>query len=169
MLEAIWAADGPHGELRQLPRGGRATARSRASMVAFRAEDGDALARRFLAARVLRLPAWQLAARPAPPARVGRGHARAARADAVRRRAGRRRRAHRRAGVATRAARPTPSARPRQRGLRGVSLDTGLQNTGAQALYEAYGFTRGGERRAPTTRSPRAVGGPGFVSYFKPL
>ena len=48
---------------------------------------------------------------------------------------------HRRAGVATRAARRRRARGAPERGLRGVSLDTGLENSGARALYEAYGFT----------------------------
>jgi ribosomal protein S18 acetylase RimI-like enzyme len=48
-------------------------------------------------------------------------------------------------------------------------LDTGLGNRAAQALYAAYGFTVRGERRAPDRRVADAIGGPGFISYFKPL
>jgi ribosomal protein S18 acetylase RimI-like enzyme len=52
-------------------------------------------------------------------------------------------------------------------GSTGVALDTGLANTPARALYEAYGFQRGSLRRAPDERIAQAIGGPGFVSYFK--
>ncbi len=53
-------------------------------------------------------------------------------------------------------------------GLRGVALDTGLGNAPARSLYRAYGFAEHDERRAADDRVARAVGGPGFVSYFKP-
>jgi ribosomal protein S18 acetylase RimI-like enzyme len=53
-------------------------------------------------------------------------------------------------------------------GLRGVALDTGLTNAPARALYAAYGFAERDVRRAADARTARAVGGPGFVSYFKP-
>ena len=52
-------------------------------------------------------------------------------------------------------------------GLGAVALDTGLQNTGAQALYEGYGFERTGVRRADIAANGRitmgwqAVGVPG--------
>jgi ribosomal protein S18 acetylase RimI-like enzyme len=53
-------------------------------------------------------------------------------------------------------------------GLHGVALDTGLGNAGARALYSAYGFAERDVRRAADDKIARAVGGPGFVSYFKP-
>jgi ribosomal protein S18 acetylase RimI-like enzyme len=52
-------------------------------------------------------------------------------------------------------------------GLRGVALDTGLANAPARALYETYGFAERDVRRAADDKTARAVGGPGFVSYFK--
>jgi ribosomal protein S18 acetylase RimI-like enzyme len=52
-------------------------------------------------------------------------------------------------------------------GLVGVSLDTGLQNAPARALYEAVGYRAREVRRAPSEAVARAIGGPGFVSYFK--
>jgi ribosomal protein S18 acetylase RimI-like enzyme len=52
-------------------------------------------------------------------------------------------------------------------GLAGVSLDTGLQNAPARALYEAAGFDELEIRHAPSDAVARAIGGPGFVSYFK--
>ena len=136
------------------------------ALVAFAAEDGDALARRFLA----RLPPparrAALARCAAPPARVRPGHARAAR----RARCTWTRWRSRPTTVAG-AWRPrcseSASVEARQRGLRGVSLDTGLENAGAQALYEGFGFAREGERHAPSERIAAAIGGPGFVSYFK--
>ena len=74
----------------------------------------------------------------------------------------------RRRGVATALLHEAERQAARHR-LGGVALDTGLQNTVAQALYEAYGFARGAVRAAPDERIARAVGGPGFVSYFKTL
>jgi ribosomal protein S18 acetylase RimI-like enzyme len=52
-------------------------------------------------------------------------------------------------------------------GLRGVSLDTGLRNDAARALYEVAGYEQREIRRAPTRAVAAAVGGPGFVSYVK--
>jgi ribosomal protein S18 acetylase RimI-like enzyme len=52
-------------------------------------------------------------------------------------------------------------------GLRGVAVDTGLANAPARALYKAYGFSERDVRRAPDADTARAVGGPGFVAYFK--
>jgi len=74
--------------------------------------------------------------------------------------------AHRRQGLArtllTQAERDAAQA-----GLHGVSLDTGLQNDAARALYEAAGYEQREIRRAPTRAVAAAVGGPGFVSYVK--
>lgn len=135
------------------------------ALVAFPAEDGDALARRFLAVSLPRLGVlrWPGVVRhlrasaqvnPGPPARSLSVDALAGAAE------------HRRGGVAT-ALLDAAAVEARQRGLRGVALDTGLDNTVAQALYEGYGFEREGERRAPDDRVAAAIGGPGFVSYFK--
>jgi ribosomal protein S18 acetylase RimI-like enzyme len=52
-------------------------------------------------------------------------------------------------------------------GLSGLALDTGLHNESARALYRACGFREREVRRAPTPRAERAIGGPGFVAYFK--
>lgn len=52
-------------------------------------------------------------------------------------------------------------------GLRRLALDTGLQNTPARELYEAYGFWEREIRRAHNARTERALGGPGFVGYLK--
>jgi hypothetical protein len=48
-----------------------------------------------------------------------------------------------------------------------VSLDTGLRNDAARALYAAAGYEERETRRAPTPAVASAVGGPGFVSYLK--
>jgi ribosomal protein S18 acetylase RimI-like enzyme len=58
-------------------------------------------------------------------------------------------------------------AQARLAGLPRLALDTGLQNTGARRLYEAYGFGEREIRRAPNDRTARALGGPGFVGYLK--
>ena len=60
-----------------------------------------------------------------------------------------------------------PSARRARTGASGVALDTGLANQPARALYEGYGFERREVRHAPDERTARAIGGPGFVGYFK--
>lgn len=132
--------------------------------VAFSAEDGDALARRFLAVSLPRLGVlrWpgvmrhlQASARvmPVPPPRSLYVDALAVAEE------------QRRNGVAT-AMLEAAAVQARQRGLRGVALDTGLENTRAQALYEGFGFEREAERHAPNDRIAAAIGGSGFVSYF---
>lgn len=136
-------------------------------MVAFPAEAGEPLARRFLSLAVLRLPPWRwphvvrhvrAAAQVMPVA-----PARSFYVDALAVAPG-----HRRRGVAT-ALLDDAAASAGHAGLRGVALDTGLRNDGARALYEGYGFVAGAEKRAGSGRVAAAVGGPGFVSYFKPL
>lgn len=57
----------------------------------------------------------------------------------------------------------------RERALRCVALDTGLENAGAQALYAAAGFQRTGAREAADARAAAAIGGRGFVSFVRPL
>jgi ribosomal protein S18 acetylase RimI-like enzyme len=52
-------------------------------------------------------------------------------------------------------------------GFDGVALDTGLHNEPARALYSAAGYREREIRRAPSEAVARAIGGPGFVSYFK--
>jgi ribosomal protein S18 acetylase RimI-like enzyme len=54
-------------------------------------------------------------------------------------------------------------------GFGGVSLDTGLRNDAARALYAAAGYEERETRRAPSRTVAIAVGGPGFVSYLKRL
>ena len=55
----------------------------------------------------------------------------------------------------------------KRHGLSGLALDTGLHNDGARALYQAYGFAEREIRRARNAKAANAVGGPGFVGYFK--
>jgi len=137
------------------------------ALVAFPSEDGDALARRFLALSLRRLPVWRwprvlghlrasAQVMPVPPAR-------SLYVDALAVDAGARRR-----GVAT-ALLGDAERTASSRGLRGVALDTGLENASARALYAASGFAVTGEQRVPDARAARAVGGQGFVSFFKPV
>jgi ribosomal protein S18 acetylase RimI-like enzyme len=72
----------------------------------------------------------------------------------------------RRQGIAT-ALLDDAADQARRAGAEGVALDTGVENDGAQAFYERAGFERRGERRAPDERTARAVGGAGFISYFR--
>jgi ribosomal protein S18 acetylase RimI-like enzyme len=136
-------------------------------LAAFPAREGDRLARHFLKLAVARLPPWQWprmvrhlrassAVSPVPPPGALYVDALAV-APAARRR-----------GVA-RALLADAERLAAEAGATGVALDTGLANAEAQALYEASGFERGAERRAPDERTARAVGGPGFVSFFRPL
>ena len=135
-------------------------------MAAFPARAGDRLARRFLGLSVVRMPAWRWPAvlrhlrasarvTPEPPATALYVDALAV-AERARRR-----------GVAT-ALLEDADEQARAAGLEGVALDTGIENEAGQALYEAAGFERRGERLAPDERTARAVGGAGFVSYYRP-
>lgn len=136
-------------------------------MALFPAPDGDRLARRFVTLTAPRVPPWRWPAllrhlraaglvSPRPPATTLYVDALAVE-PALRRR-----------GVArTLLARAEAAAADAQ--LQGVSLDTGLQNAPARALYEAAGFREREVRRAPSDAVARAIGGPGFVSYFKAL
>lgn len=162
MLESIWPKRGHTAAWDQCTLA-LADGTIAGALVTFVAEDGDALARRFLALSVPRLGVgrWPGVLRhlrasaqvmPAPPARTLYVDALAVTSE------------RRRQGVAT-SLLDAATVEARQRGLRGVSLDTGLDNAGGQALYEAYGFERTGERQAPTARIASAIGGPGFVSY----
>ena len=134
-------------------------------LAAFPARAGDRLARRFLGLAVVRMPAWRwpvvlrhlrASARITPHPPPGSLYVDAlAVADGARRR-----------GIAT-ALIADALEQARAAGLEGVALDTGIENTDAQALYEGAGFERRGERRAPDERTARAVGGAGFVSYYR--
>jgi ribosomal protein S18 acetylase RimI-like enzyme len=73
----------------------------------------------------------------------------------------------RRRGVARRLLAEAEHAAARA-GATGVALDTGLANAPAQALYEACGYRRREVREAPDERTAAAIGGPGFIAYFKP-
>ncbi len=163
VLESVWDKDGHTASwdsCRVAVRDGEVAG----VCVAFPADGGDVLARRFLAVSMVRLPPWHwpavmrhlrasAAVLPAPIPGTLYVDALAVAP------------AHRRAGVAT-ALLADAERTAHNRGLLGVSLDTGLENFGARALYEARGFISQGERRAP---NPGVIGGPGFVSYRKSL
>ena len=134
-------------------------------MASFPVSEGDARARRFVSLTAPRVPPWRWPAlirhlraagllSPHPPANT-------LYVDALAVDPGFRRRGVARALLA-RAEREAAAA-----GLDGVSLDTGLHNEPARALYEAAGYREREVRRAPTPAVAEAVGGPGFVSYVK--
>ena len=131
----------------------------------FPVTSGDRLSRRFIQLTLPKLPPWRwwgtfrhlraagnVAPAPPPDAYY---------VDALAVASGWRRRgiAHQLLDVAHEQA--------RRAGLPCLALDTGLQNTGARRLYEAYGFGEREIRRAPNNRTARALGGPGFVGYLK--
>jgi ribosomal protein S18 acetylase RimI-like enzyme len=131
----------------------------------FPVPDGDRLARHFVRLSVPRLPVWtwpatlrhlRAAGRVSPTPPLNAYYVDALAVDP----------AHRRRGIA-RALLADAEARARRAGLAGIALDTGLHNEAARALYVAYGFSERDVRRAPDARTARAIGGPGFVGYFK--
>ncbi len=166
MLEAMWPKPG-HTAGHDVCRVADADGEVIGAIVGFPSADGDALARRFVLVSLLRLPVhrWPQVVRhlrasaevmPVPPRRSYYVDALAV--DP----------AHRRRGTA-RALLADAEGRALSRGLTGVALDTGLANDDARALYEGCGFAATGERRAPDGHVEAAIGGPGFVSYFKPV
>ena len=164
LLEALYGRPG-HTASWEVCRVAQIEGRTVGVVASFPAAQGDRLARRFLRMSFSRLPPWswpkalrhlKASSRvsPLPPIDALYVDALAVVPDA------------RRLGVA-RALLRDAEHRARSDGLSGVALDTGLQNTSAQALYEGHGFVRGDDRRAADERSARIIGGPGFVSYFK--
>lgn len=136
-------------------------------MAGFPVSHGDRLARRFVGLTFARLPPWGWArlvrhlqaagsVSPRPPRGCWYVDALAVQEP------------WRRRGVAG-ALLEAAGEQAADAGLAGLALDTGLVNTGAQALYEACGFQRGEVRLAQGSRVERAIGGPGFVGYFKPV
>ena len=135
-------------------------------IAAFPSDDGDELARRFVRLTLAHSAPWRIpalfrhlrataAVSPEPPPGMLYVDALATAPE------------HRRRGIAT--ALLADVERLAQRaGLKGVALDTGIENRAARALYERYGFTQRGLRPAPDERTARAVGGSGFVGYVKP-
>jgi ribosomal protein S18 acetylase RimI-like enzyme len=133
----------------------------------FPVSEGDERARRFVSLTAPRVPPWRWPAllrhlraaglvSPHPPPRMLYVDALAV--DP----------AFRRRGVARALLARAEQAAAEQR-LDGVALDTGLHNAPARALYEATGYNEREIRRAPSERVADAIGGPGFVSYLKPL
>jgi ribosomal protein S18 acetylase RimI-like enzyme len=136
-------------------------------MAGFALRESDRLANRFVTVSLRRLAPWRwpgvfrhlraagrLTPRPPVDAFYVDGLAVADRA--------------RRRGVAT-ALLADASAAAAAGGASGVALDTGLTNRDARALYEALGFEQVEIRRTPDPETARAIGGEGFVSYFRPL
>ena len=136
-------------------------------VVGFPAGDGEALAQRFLTLTAPRIPPWRwprllrhlrAAAGMSPTPALGSWYVDAlAVAEGVRRQ-----------GVA-RALLADAEAIARETGATGVSLDTGLENAPARRLYEAGGYEQRDIRRARDERAARAIGGAGFVGFFKAL
>ncbi len=133
----------------------------------FPVDEGDSRARRFVALTAPRVPPWHWPAllrhlraaglvSPSPPQRTLYIDALAVTPE------------FRRRGVA-RALLAEAEQVARTAGLTGVALDTGLHNAPARALYEETGYRQREVRRAPSPSVAAAIGGPGFVGYFKPL
>jgi len=133
----------------------------------FPAGEGERLARRFLALTAPRLAPWRWprllrhlgaasTVSPSPPEGSWYVDALAVAPPARRR------------GVAAALLADAERA-AREHGASGVALDTGLENEPAQRLYERYGFECRDVRHAPDERAARAIGGRGFVGYFKAL
>jgi ribosomal protein S18 acetylase RimI-like enzyme len=136
-------------------------------IVGFPAGEGEQLARRFLMLTAPRIPPWRwprlvrhldAAAGLSPNPAAGSWYVDAlAVADDARRQ-----------GVAS-SLLADAEAIARAAGATGVSLDTGLENAAARRLYEASGFEQRDIRRARSDRAARALGGAGFVGFFKPV
>jgi ribosomal protein S18 acetylase RimI-like enzyme len=165
VLEAVWPRRG-HTASHAVCTLCEADGEVAGAIAAFPAEEGDALARRFLTVALPRLGPWRWPAvvrhlrASADVMPLPRARSLYVDALAVDER-------FRRRGVAT-ALLEWAEQEAARAGLGGVALDTGLENTSAQALYAARGYRQEGIRRAPSERVADAIGGPGFVSYFKP-
>jgi ribosomal protein S18 acetylase RimI-like enzyme len=164
LLDAIYPRPG-HAASFELCRVAIEDGRLVGVVAGFPVLEGDRLARTFVRLSVPRLPVWAWPATlrhlraagrvsPTPPAN-------AFYVDALAVDAG-----YRRRGIA-KALLADAEQRARRAGLAGLALDTGLHNDAARALYLAYGFSERDVRRAPDARTARAIGGPGFVGYFK--
>ncbi len=136
-------------------------------LAAFAAADAGTYARRFvsLSARRLPLPAWagmirhlRAAARVSPTPPAGSWYV-----DALAVSPG-----YRRRGVA-RTLLAAAEQDARRVGAPVLALDTGFENTAAQALYAGAGFVQRSESPAPDAPTAAALGGRGFVSYAKAL
>ena len=164
MLDALWPKRG-HAASFECCRVALAGDEIAGILAGFPVPEGDRLARRFVRLSVPRLPpwAWPKTVRhlraagllsPHPPFDAYYVDALAVAPQ------------WRRRGIA-RALLEDAAGDAAACGLSGLALDTGLHNEGARALYRACGFREREVRRAPTARAERAIGGPGFVAYFK--
>jgi ribosomal protein S18 acetylase RimI-like enzyme len=164
MLDAVWPKRG-HAASFECCRVALAGGEIAGILAGFPVPEGDRLARRFVRLTVPRLPPWtwpktlrHLRAAgllsPHPPFDAYYIDALAVAPQWRRRGLAR--------ALLEEAARDAAAS-----GLSGLALDTGLHNEGARALYRACGFREREVRRAPTPRAERAIGGPGFVAYFK--
>lgn len=162
LLAALYPRGG-HAASWEICRVAEVDGRPAGVLAGFPVEQGDRLARRFVALTLLRLPPWTWpglhrhlraagAVSPHPPS--GTWYVDALAVDP----------AWRRRGIARELLRDAE----RLAGPRPLALDTGLHNTAARALYERHGFVEREVRRAPDRSVAAAVGGPGFVGYLKP-
>jgi ribosomal protein S18 acetylase RimI-like enzyme len=164
MLRRVHARPG-HPASVALARVAEAEGRVAGVVVGFPAGEGEDLARRFLRLTAWRIPPWRwrrlvrhlnAASGMSPAPAPGSWYV-----DALAVAAGARRR-----GVA-RALLADAEAIARAQGATGVSLDTGLENDAARRLYESSGYEQRDIRRARDARAARAIGGSGFIGYFK--
>jgi ribosomal protein S18 acetylase RimI-like enzyme len=166
MLRRVYRRGG-HSASVEVTRVAEAEGRVVGAIVAFPAGDGERLARRFMALTLPAIPPWRwprllrhlraaATVSPAPPPDSWY-------VDALAVAPGERRR-----GIA-RALLADVEEIAREAGAIGVALDTGLENAPARRLYERHGFEERDIRRAPDQRAARAIGGRGFVGYFKPV
>src|SRR4051795_1302758 len=164
LLRAVWPRRG-HAASYEFCRVALAGNRLVGVVAGFPVAEGDLLSRRFVWMTLRRLPPWRLPATlrhlqaaggvaPNPPLDAFYVDALAVAPDSRRR------------GVAQTLL-DTAQSEAARVGLRRLTLDTGLQNLPARALYGAYGFREREIRRAPDQRTARALGGPGFVGYVK--
>ena len=131
-----------------------------AAMAAFPVEQTPRRARAFLVLTLRSLPPWRwpgtlrlyyAGARAAPPPPARSLYVDALATDARRRRRG-----------AALALLEAGAEHARSLGLRSVSIDTGIDNSAARALYRRAGFEEAASR-------PGSGGLPGFVALVKPL
>ena len=156
-----------HAASAELCRVAEADGRVVGVIVSFPAGDAERLARRFLTLTVPRLAPWRWptllrhlraagTVSPSPPAGSWYVDALAVAPEARRR------------GVAV-ALRADAERAAREHRANGLALDTGIENAPAQRLYERLGFEQRDIRRAADEQAVRAIGGAGFVGYFKAL
>jgi ribosomal protein S18 acetylase RimI-like enzyme len=166
LLSAVWA-ERAHAASWQVCAVAESAGEVIGVLAGYPVSDADRLARRFLRLAMVRMPPWQwptvvrhlqAASRMSPRAPAGAFYVDAlAVAPAWQRR-----------GVA-RSLLAEADRRAAAAGLAGVALDTGVDNAPARALYEGSGFALGEVRMAGDPATARAVGGPGFAAYFRPL